>query len=139
MSCYSTPVIPFRLRFQPGTPIYEQVIYAARKAIAAGQLRAGDVFPSVRALSREFKINPNTAHKVVLGLVNEGLLEVRPGIGTVVAARPPASPEERTRLLTGQVEALVVEAVQLGIPLAEVLAAVRDRWKRLHSGKEEEQ
>ena len=32
-----------------GVPLYEQVVYAAKKAILAGQLRAGELFPPVRA------------------------------------------------------------------------------------------
>jgi GntR family transcriptional regulator len=62
-------VIPFRLSFEPGISLYEQVVYAAKKAVIAGQLRPGDPFPSVRALSKELKINPNTAHRVVSQLV----------------------------------------------------------------------
>ena len=77
-------MIPFRLIFAPGISLYEQVVYAAKKAIVSGQLRPGDDFPSVRQLSRALKINPNTAHKVVTQLVDEGLLEVRVGEGTVV-------------------------------------------------------
>ena len=82
--CNSTRVIPFRLTFQPGVSLYEQVVYAAKKAVASGQIRAGDPFPSVRALSTALKINPNTAHKVIAHLLADGLLEVRPGVGTVV-------------------------------------------------------
>src|ERR1700747_1099809 len=64
--CYSTrpTMIPFRVQFRPGLPLYEQVVYAATKAMLSGRMRPGDTFPSVRALSRELKINPNTAHKV---------------------------------------------------------------------------
>ena len=83
-------MIPFRLTFQPGIPVYEQVTFAAKKAMISGQLRPGDAFPSVRALSKALKINPNTAHKVVMQLIREGLLEVHPGIGTLVA-QPPSS------------------------------------------------
>src|SRR5215471_11999910 len=79
-------VIAFRVEFRPGLSIYEQIVYAAKKAIIAGQIRPGDSFPSVRALSKELKINPNTAHKVVGALISAGLLETQPGIGTVVAA-----------------------------------------------------
>jgi GntR family transcriptional regulator len=92
-------VIPFRLTFQPGISIYEQVVYAAKKAVIAGQMRPGDAFPSVRALSKELKINPNTAHKVVTQLMTEGMLEVLPGIGTVVAAPAASTAAERGRLL----------------------------------------
>jgi GntR family transcriptional regulator len=72
-------VIPFRLIFEPGVALYEQVVYAAKKAIVSGQMTPGEPFPSVRTLSKALKINPNTAHKVILQLVREGLLEVRPG------------------------------------------------------------
>ena len=68
-------MIPFRLTFQPGIPVHEQVTFAAKKAMIAGQLRTGDAFPSVRALSKAMKINPNTAHKVIAELTQEGLLE----------------------------------------------------------------
>src|SRR6202035_3771445 len=86
-SCTNTVVIPFRIQFEPGISLYEQVVYAAKKAVVSGQMRAGDPFPSVRELSKSLKINPNTAHKVVTHLVAEGVLEVHSGIGTVVAKR----------------------------------------------------
>src|SRR5262245_39507353 len=84
-----TPMIPFRMMFEPGVSIYEQVVYAAKKAMVSGQLRPGEPFPSVRALSKALKINPNTAHKVITQLISESLIEVQPGLGTVVAERPP--------------------------------------------------
>ena len=130
-ACYSTHVIPFRLIFQPGISIYEQVAYAAKKAVIAGQMRPGDAFPSVRALSRELKINPNTAHKVVTQLLAEGMLEVLPGIGTVVAAPVASTAAERGRLLRTELEQLVVQAKKLGLNLENVTQAVTDHWVRL--------
>ncbi|MBY0503463.1 MAG: GntR family transcriptional regulator [Bryobacteraceae bacterium] len=124
-------MIPFRLTFEPGAPLYEQVVYAAKKALVAGQLRPGDAFPSVRALSRELKINPNTAHKVVAQLVQEGVLEVLPGQGTVVAKRQEPTRANRAALLGGQVEELVVEARKLGLTLEEVRTALESQWRRL--------
>ncbi len=125
-------MIPFRLTFQPGTSLYEQVVYAAKKALIMGQLRPGDAFPSVRTLSRELKINPNTAHKVVSQLVQEGVLEVLPGQGTVVARRQESSTRaERAGLLVGSIEELVVEARKMGLSLDEVRTALETQWKRL--------
>lgn len=129
-------MIPFRLTAKPGVPIYEQAVYAATRAIVAGQMRVGDSFPSVRTLSRELKINPNTAHKVIAQLLSDGLLESRPGIGTVVAKLPGASSSERTELLNRQIEELVVEAKRLSIDLDEVTAAIEKHWKRLTSREE---
>lgn len=124
-------MIPFRVPFRAGISLFEQVVYASKKAIVSGQLRPGDPFPSVRALSKELKINPNTAHKIVAHLVNEGLLETRPGIGTVVAVLPESSRKERTQLLGHEIEELVVEAKRLGIELDEMLSSFSAHWQRL--------
>jgi GntR family transcriptional regulator len=127
-------VIPFRVHFRPGVSLYEQVVYAAKKAVISCQLRPGDSFPSVRTLSKELKINPNTAHKVVVHLVTAGLLETRPGIGTVVAVIPEASATERTQLLGHEIEQLVVEAKKLGISLDDMVDSISTHWKQLGGG-----
>jgi len=130
-ACNSTHVIPFRIDFQPGLSLYRQVVYAAKKAVIAGHMRPGDPFPSVRALSKELKINPNTAHKVIARLAAEGMLEIRPGLGAFVTERPLASALERTRLLEDQFETLVVEAKRLEVGLDEALEAFSSHWARL--------
>lgn len=124
-------MIPFRLVFQPGVSLCEQVVYAAKKAVISGQMRPGDPFPSVRALSKALKINPNTAHKVIVHLTDEGLLEVKPGIGTVVAAPTVASPAERGNLLRNELEQLVVESKKLGLSLDDLNAALAYHWTQI--------
>jgi GntR family transcriptional regulator len=133
---YSTHVIPFRVPFRTGISLFEQIVYASKKAMISGQLRPGDAFPSVRALSRELKINPNTAHKIVTHLISEGLLETRPGIGTVVASPPDSSRKERTQLLGHEIEELVVEAKRLGIGREEMLNSISTHWQRLSGDAE---
>lgn len=124
-------MVPFHIAFTPGSPLYEQVVYAATKAIVSGRLRPGDDFPSVRILSRELKINPNTAHKVVTRLVDAGLLEIRQGFAPVVANRPEATKDEKTNLLQEEVEQLVVEAKRLRIELDDVQGSIARHWARL--------
>jgi len=128
-------VIPFRVAFKPGSSLYEQVVYSAKKALISGQLRPGDPFPSVRTLSTALKINPNTAHKVITQLLNEGLLEVRAGMGTVVATLPASTAAARSRLLDNELEQLVVEAKKLSMSLEQVSGALAAHWSRL-DGKE---
>src|SRR5512138_3687684 len=124
-------MLPFAVTIRPGESPYRQIVYAATKAVVAGELAAGSAFPSVRELSQALKINPNTAHKVVAELVRGGVLEVRPGIGTVVCAGRRRSAEERRRLLSREVEQLVVEARRLGLAESELLEAVTRRWREL--------
>lgn len=124
-------MIAFRVTLQPGVPVYQQVVYAAKKAIIAGQMLPGERFPSVRTISQELKINPNTAHKVVTQLIAEGLLQVHPGLGTVVAKLPASNARERTQLLRRELEALVVEAKKLRLAPDEVHVALQEHWDRL--------
>ena len=124
-------MLPFSIDLKPGLPVAEQIVFAVRKAVVAGQLRPGDRFPSVRVLSQELRVNPNTAHKVVAALVSEGVLVTTPAVGSVVAERLPGARKERTELLGAEVEWLVVEAKKLGLELGEVQAAVAAHWRRL--------
>jgi GntR family transcriptional regulator len=121
--------LPFSIDLRPGRPLHDQVVFAVTKAVVTGQLAAGDAFPSVRVLSQELRINPNTAQKIVATLIERGLLEVRPGIGTLVAAWRPAATPARRAVLASQVDRLIVEARQLGMTVTDVLEAIRRAWK----------
>jgi GntR family transcriptional regulator len=124
-------MLPFKVQLKPGISPYRQIVYAVEKARVCGQLRAGDPFPSVRALSQACKINPNTAHKVIAELVRRGILEVRPGIGTVVADAGRAEPRERSLLLGEDLERLAVEAKRLSLSYEELVSALREHWESL--------
>ena len=64
------------------------------------------------------------------GPLAEGMLEVRVGIGTVVANCPRSTAGERSRLLKREIEQVVVEAKRLGLDLDEILDAVSSHWER---------
>ena len=128
-------MVPFRIKFAPGQSIFDQVVFAAIKSILAGELKAGEAFPSVRTLALDLKIHPNTAHKVVQHLIQERWLMAQPGVGTVVAPAPKARAGDRRRLLEDEVEKLVVEALRVGAGLGEVQQAVEDTWTDLRGLK----
>jgi GntR family transcriptional regulator len=86
-------------------------------------------------LAADLKIHPNTAHKVIQHLIQERWLEVRPGIGTVVAAPPEARPGDRQRLLKEEVEKFVVEARRVGADLDEVVDAIKAGWQDMRGDK----
>jgi GntR family transcriptional regulator len=122
-------MINFTIKFQYGSPIYEQVVYAVKKAIVSGQLKPGDRFPSVREIAKELRINPNTAQKVVAHLAREEMLEMKPGIGSVVSELSTATKAQRDRILNNEVEQLVVESKRLSITKKEVVDAINRNWK----------
>jgi GntR family transcriptional regulator len=124
-------MLPFSIELRPGLPVAEQILFAVKKAVVAGQLKPGDKFPSVRVLSQELRVNPNTAHKVVAALVHEGVLVTTPAVGSIIAAPEAGGKKERAELLGADVERLVVEAKKLGLDLDDVQAAVAAHWKKL--------
>ena len=134
--CHITNVTVFKVTFRPGESIFDQVVYAATKAFISGEFLPGQPFPSVRALAADLKIHPNTAHKVIQHLIQERFLEVRPGVGTVVAQAPAARSGDKKRLLDREVEQLVVQAKRIGIDLPEVFNAIESHWSRLDKSTE---
>ncbi len=125
-------MLPFRVELKAGLPIADQVIFAVKKAVVGGQLPAGAPFPSVRTLSQELKINPNTAHRIISLLVQERVLVATPAKGTTVAESSLGSRAEKAELLTAELERLVVEASKLGLSLEEVQRGLERQWKNLH-------
>ncbi|MBM4103333.1 MAG: GntR family transcriptional regulator [Planctomycetes bacterium] len=121
-------MIPFSVTFKAGIPIYEQVIYAVKKAIVSGRLQEGDPFPSVREMSKELRINPNTAQKIVTLLVQEKLIEIKPGIGSIVSKLGNATEEQRHTILNTEAEKLVIEARRLSIKKGELIEAIQNHW-----------
>src|SRR6185436_1711822 len=112
-------------------PIYRQLMDQVRLAVARGRLKPGSRLPSVRELSRELVINPNTVARVYTELEREGVLNTRPGLGVFVAQpRNELTKRARKDRLTALVDQLLTEAVHLGISAEEALALVSERMAR---------
>jgi len=119
----------FKLKLDPKFPIFDQVVAAAAKAILSGALKYGDPFPSVRSIATDLKIHPNTAHKVIQHLIQEGLLISSPGKGTTVAAVSRAKTRDRQSLLSQDIKQLVMEARRLGVSRQDVKELIDAHWK----------
>src|SRR5436309_1238526 len=100
-------MLPFSVELRAGFPVAEQILFAVKRAVVTAQLRPGDKFPSVRVLSQELRINPNTAHRVVAALVAEGVLVTTPAVGSIVAPREAGGRRERAELLGADLERVV--------------------------------
>lgn len=118
-----TPSI-FSVDLQGHEPIYRQIVEQVRRLVVAGRLQPGDVLPSVRELSKTLGVAVMTVSKSY-GLLKEiGVLEhVRGRAVRVAGAARPAPIDDRTELLMPSMESLLIEAGQLGIDRAALLAA----------------
>ncbi len=65
-------------------PVYEQIINQTRRFVMTGVLQPGDKLPSVRHLSMELSLNPNTVQKALMELDRQGIVVSSPGKGCYV-------------------------------------------------------
>jgi len=121
----------FQIDTASRTPIYRQLVAQVREAVARGKLLPEQRLPSVRDLSRQLVINPNTVARVYTELERDGVLNTRPGLGVFVA-QPKTDLTRRARKdrLTALVDGLLTEAVHLGFAADEVLALVSERMTK---------
>lgn len=115
-----------------GVPIYQQIVDQIQFRIMSGQLHAGDELPTIRGLAESLRVNPNTVARAYRELESEGLVEKRRTTGTFVAELPErGSVAQRRRLLTPQLEKLIIQSRQLGFSMEDVIEQLRKRDEQL--------
>ncbi len=110
------------------TPIYEQIIEQAERLIASGVWKADDQLPSVRALSQELSINPNTMQKAFAELERRGVSYSVPGNGRFVSKDAERIVGRRMDEMIHQIGDLAEKLCAAGIPLNKVLAVVNKAY-----------
>ena len=122
-----------------GVPIYVQIVEQVRHALEVGGLRPGDRLPTVRQLASELTIAPNTIVKAYNELQRMGLVESRPGVGTVVAEGvEEIDRERRVEAVFERLRVLVRDAAALGISEDQLWASLDAEFERIPSDGEEE-
>jgi GntR family transcriptional regulator len=121
----------FQIDAASRSPIYRQLAQQIREAVARGRLAAEARLPSVRDLSRQLVINPNTVARVYTELEREGVLNTRPGLGVFVAQpRNDLTKKARKDRLATLADQFLTEAVHLGFSAEESLALVSERMEK---------
>jgi GntR family transcriptional regulator len=111
-------------------PIYRQLMDQVRQAVARGKLQPGSRLPSVRVLSRELVVNPNTVARAYTELERDGLLNTRQGLGVFVAEpQDDLTAAARRERFTTALDCFLTEAVHLGYSADDVVSTVTKRIK----------
>ena len=76
----------FKINQTNGVPVYEQISRQIAFAIASEGIAVGELVPSVRNLSRDLAVNPNTVARAYRQLQDEGILETVRGEGLLVTS-----------------------------------------------------
>ena len=75
----------FELDLRSRKSIYEQIMDNLKELIMTGKLPFGTKLPSVRELSKQISVNPNTVQKAYRELERQGYIYTQSGMGTFVA------------------------------------------------------
>lgn len=112
---------------QAAEPIYRQIIEQLRRLISAGQLRPGDLLPSVREVASVHAINPMTVSRAYSQLEAEGVLERLRGKGMAVAAGSARRDSLGTRMQLAEplLQQLARHCHELELPSDRVLARLQ--------------
>src|SRR6185437_11976117 len=112
----------FQIDFKAGKPVYLQLVDQVRYAAASGMLRPGEPLPGIRPLAEDLRVNRNTIAKAYTELESQGVIETIPGKGCFLKPNnSPLKKEIRRKLLTEEIDQVVVQAHHLQIPAEEFL------------------
>ncbi|MBN1296411.1 GntR family transcriptional regulator [bacterium] len=115
------------INLQSPIAIYRQIVDQIVQNLAEEQLAPGDQLPSIRSLSTELRINPNTVIKAYRELEFRGYAESRHGKGYFAAGRAVARAREDWReRAREEIATVVVRAVRMGMEPKEVETIVQE-------------
>lgn len=114
----------------PAEPPYLRIAAEIKDRIARGELKAGQKIPSTRRITQEWGVAMATATKVIATLREDGVVDTKPGAGTVVRSvqmphAPKIAPEpdlSRDRI----VRAAITVADAEGLPMVTMRRVATD-------------
>ena len=124
----------FQIDTMSRMPIYEQVVNQLEYFVLNGILKEGEQIPSVRNLSMDLSINPNTIQKAYFELDKRGIIQSVPGRGCFVtdSAKDILSAKKREQLT--DLKVLVNELALADVKKAEVISCIDEVYDNLNKG-----
>ena len=119
------------MNFDQKTPIYQQLAESIRQDILSGALQEEKAIPSVRQISVEYGLNPQTVLNATQLLIQEGLLEKRRGLGMFVKTDAPKQLNITAcdRFKNETILALVGEARLLAISKNDLIELIQQNYR----------
>src|SRR3982751_4669374 len=107
-------------------PAYRQIADEVTRAVAVGVLKAGEPLPATRQLAAELRLNANTVQHAYRTLLQEGVIEMRRGLGAFVATAP-REPRKPSGALARQIaERALRDAFRHGLLAGDLMRALEE-------------
>lgn len=119
-----------------GVAVYDQIARQVKFAVADGVLTPGDLIPSVRELSKELAVNPNTVARAYRELQNEEIVESARGVGLAVrAGAAKACRSDRNEWVRARIRQALEEALDAGLASDQVEKLVAAELPKLSKNR----
>ena len=109
---------------QSRVPVYEQIVVQIEKQVLLGLISAGDQIPSVRSMSMQMHLNPNTVPRAYTELDRKSLIYTISGVGSFISEDALDVLKNEKRKLIPVLEDRIKELALAGITKKEVLDIV---------------
>jgi len=120
----------FRIDNQSRQAVYEQIVQQVEKYVLSGILISGNKMPSVRKLSVELNVNPNTVQRAYTELERNGVIVTAPGRGAFVSDSGSAVlREERRKEYLKKLEIVLIELKVSRVGKKQILAIVEKAYE----------
>lgn len=117
-----------KIDFNDATPVYQQIIDAFKRQIFGGHMQPGQRLPSVRELSEQLEVNPNTLQKSLAELERDGLVKARRTSGRFVTTDSGEIFRQRQQMLDDIIGRFAAQLAELGCGYDEVTAIVSSMY-----------
>ncbi len=116
------------MRFDENLPIYLQIMDYIKLKIIKKELVEGSKLPSVRDLSTELKVNPNTIQRSYQELEREGLVYSQRGMGTFVSQDRDVLIKLRDNTASNFVNKFIGDMKSLGYEIEDIIKII-NQWE----------
>jgi len=114
------------LRTEDPRPYYRQIADEIQRAVSVGMLKPGEALPATRQLADDLKLNANTVQHAYRTLVQDGVIEMRRGLGAFVCARPREPRRGSTAIARQIAERALREAFRNGLLASDLMKALEE-------------
>jgi GntR family transcriptional regulator len=116
-----------------GLAIYDQIVRQIKFTIASGALLTGELVPSVRELSRNLAVNPNTVARAYRELQAQKILETVRGTGLEITKTAlKKCRADRVGLIKQRLRSVLSEAERSQLAIEEIREMTEAELSRLN-------
>ena len=110
--------------FDENIPIYIQIMDLIKKQMISKEFQPGEKLPSVRDLSKQLEVNPNTVQRAYVEMEREMLVNTKRGQGTFIVDEPEVILKLRQEMVLNRVATFVKEMEEFGFSHDELLKVI---------------